>query len=708
MTIRKRIIIVVLVLISLITLTASKTTLAVSEDRVDDIFAFSDDFSNYEEGGDGSPNWETDETTWKVSKGYYLNNLRNRSYAKLISPVGKIMSVDVDVKVESIGGNNWKIAGLLIYENSTNYWHLALVESPDGTRRYIELSEMLENSWKSEIRDNKLSVSKSYNKEFEWKYNHPYKLRIELAEDSITGSVFELDGTLKWEKKYAFEGKKCVYKGLPALTTTTLEAKFDNFNVTISKIENRFENKIAKSYPKFNVQTNPNISGVKTGFFHTEKINDKWWVIAPDGNAFFAVATSHISYKGFNCEALGYAPYGKNTELIYGTEEKWAKNTVKRLKDWGFNLISSGSSLSLRYKGLAHAIAFNFGSKFCSYGEDFAIYLPNDKYKFYFPNVFNPDFKDYCEKRVRSIIQNNQESQDDPWLFGYFLDNELAWWGKSFDTSYGLTDSIIEKNSNHTAKIAIMNWLKNKYSSIDKLNIAWGTNYSSFETLQACSAFDGKNQSVINSDKTDFEKIIIEKYFSITTEAVKKYDSNHMILGCSYETHSGYSKCYDLVWEFDGKYSDICSTNYYGRVNLDTETAYNNVILNSKKETLPLNEIFQSIYKKAQKPIMISEWSFPAYDSGLPCTIGAGMKVNTQSDRAKAFEIYQKAIFKMPFLVGSEFFMWVDPPAQGILSKSQMNSNYGLVNEKDEPYILLTNTAKKINNLVYDFHLIGD
>ena len=31
----------------------------------------------------------------------------------------------------------------------------------------------------------------------------------------------------------------------------------------------------------------PDLTGEKTGFFHTQKIDGRWWLVTPDGNAFF-------------------------------------------------------------------------------------------------------------------------------------------------------------------------------------------------------------------------------------------------------------------------------------------------------------------------------------------------------------------------------------------------------------------------------------
>jgi len=101
---------------------------------------------------------------------------------------------------------------------------------------------------------------------------------------------------------------------------------------------------------------------------------------------------------------------------------------------------------------------------------------------------------------------------------------------------------------------------------------------------------------------------------------------------------------------------------------------------------------------------MITEWSFPALDSGLPCKHGAGMRVDTQEQKALCYEIFQRTLFAHPFVIGSDYFMWVDEPALGISSAFPEDSNYGLVNERDEPYETLVRAASQANQQAYAIH----
>ena len=98
------------------------------------------------------------------------------------------------------------------------------------------------------------------------------------------------------------------------------------------------------------------VQGTKTGFFHTEKIDGRWWLVTPDGNAFFSKGVCHISFEGDHSPKLGYSPYEKAVQAKYGSEGKWAEATALRLKEWNFNTVSAWSSSSMFETGLAYTV----------------------------------------------------------------------------------------------------------------------------------------------------------------------------------------------------------------------------------------------------------------------------------------------------------------------------------------------------------------
>ncbi|MFQ6096106.1 MAG: beta-galactosidase [Armatimonadota bacterium] len=419
------------------------------------------------------------------------------------------------------------------------------------------------------------------------------------------------------------------------------------------------------------------IKGKRTGFFHCEKQDGKWWMITPEGHAFFALGTDHARYGGHWCQKLGYAPYGRFVQQKYGDENEWAEVTIGRLKDWNFNLLSAGHSESLRHRGLAHTEFLSMGSSF-SPKDDI---VPKTTWTG-FPNVFSPEWQRHCERIAAARCAPNA---DDSWLLGYFIDNELEWYGKSHRES-GLFEEAFKKPAEHTAKQALVRFLKQRHSTIVGFNETWGTRFADWEDLAASTEPPEANDPRTEADWRGFLRLVAELYFKVSHDAIRKYDPNHMIIGTRFAGRA------PDIWDICGKYCDVVTLNYYGRVDMERE------------EAIGVEENFTQWFRAAKKPLMITEWSFPALDSGLPCTHGAGMRVDTQTQKAKCFRIYQTTFFRLPFMVGSDYFMYLDEPALGISDTFPEDSNYGLVNERDEPYPQLTAMAKRLQARVYEIH----
>ncbi len=430
------------------------------------------------------------------------------------------------------------------------------------------------------------------------------------------------------------------------------------------------------SPPSYPTKSSIGIFGKKTGFFHVQRFGDKWWTIDPAGNAFFIIGTDHVNYNVHWCEALGYAPYQKNNEKTYGGEEKWADNAVERLKSWGFTALAANNSPSTRYKGLPYM-------EFAALGQGFSSidYITERTTWTGFPNVFSAKWQQFCDDEATKQCTPHK---DDPWLIGYFLDNELEWYGKTGS----LFNDTFKRPSDHTAKIALVDMLKTRYGGdISAFNLVWQTNASSFDDLLKLMEAPKSASPKAQEDVIAYAQLCADRYFAGTTSAIRKIDPNHMILGCRFAGSA------PDVWAADGKYCDIVSVNCYRNLDL-----VRGVMTDGFESDLA------GWHTKANRPMMITEWSFPGLDAGLPSVHGAGMRVRTQADRARAFTVFQKLLFSTPFIVGSDYFMWVDEPALGIAKTFPEDSNYGLVDVNDKPYGPITEAATKLHARAYDIH----
>ncbi len=395
-------------------------------------------------------------------------------------------------------------------------------------------------------------------------------------------------------------------------------------------------------------------------FFYVKEIDGVWWIIDPGGNGFISKGVNHISYTADFSPELGYSPYARTTEKKYGNAEAWSKAAADNLRRWNFNTVGSWSNESMRRQQIPYTLILNIAAKAGANWE-----------KGTFPDVYSKDFRRAAHNIARSECLKRK---DDYYLIGYFTDNELHW-GPDWRTKNSLLIDYLQLNSEAPGKQKAVEFLREKYGSLEDFNKAWGLKAASFETAASSLPLpESKNRS---NDETEFQKMLAREYFRICSEEIKKQDPNHMILGCRFAGHAP-----KAVLETAAEYVDIITFNTYNY--------------------LPPRIVLEGIHELTQKPIMITEFSFKAMDSGLPNTKGAGKPVETQEDRASHFTEFVTDLMEMPFIVGYHWFEYADEPKEGRFDGE--NSNYGLVNINDEPWEILTNEMTRTNGRIERVH----
>lgn len=381
----------------------------------------------------------------------------------------------------------------------------------------------------------------------------------------------------------------------------------------------------------------------KRGFITTAKRDGRWMFIAPDGSEFRAHGVDWITYGGFRDAKTKRALYREANDAKFGGDKnKWAADTVSRLKSWGFNSLGCSNSPEVRNKGLYHPSFVQFSGFYKDNGTN----VPERMIGPRFPNVFHPDWEVFCDRLAKEVCVPQANDKD---IIGWFFGNELHWWGSGKGVwRFGLFNDASILPETHPAKRALLE-------------------------------FCGGVTNVSDEVKTEFVRHCAERYFSVACGAIRRYDSNHLILGCRFMGWEG--GAIREVWEVASKYCDVISFNQYARLKKGVISVRNEPFTNS---------IARLAQWTGDKPLMVSEWSFMARDSGLPCAMGCGQVFDTQKERAEAVGAFLDQIDDNPSVIGNNFFMWVDEPAGGLDSGATgENGNYGLVNAKGEPYALV-------------------
>ena len=619
------------------------------------------------------PGWSATSVGWTAADGGVVGDLGNLIWTR--PPFGKALTFACDVTVLELLKGDWRTAGISIYTDEANLWSLNLVLSPeaDGERHFTELQEMLKGTWLAQSQEGtRLPNTPGRADNGAWQFGTTYRMTITLSAERIVGEIQQGDNVLALYGHELTAGVDAVRMGRPVFRARGLRTRFDNATVTVT--ETAPEPTAAEAAAP-NWESRPGQPIAEgTGFFRPIEIDGRWWVADPEGKPFYVVGTDHVRYGGHWCEQLGYAPYGRNMKAKFPNEADWADETAQRLKDWGFTTLTAGHSPSLRGHGLPYMLFASFGSGFAQ-----REWICEPINWTGFPDVFSPFWEQHCRLVAEQLTK---AAVNDPWLIGTFLDNELEWFGKQGS----LVNELFQRGPAQPGKQAFWDWLVKQYGGVAGINQALGTTYADRAAFLAATELPAPSDE-LTKVQDGFLAVIAEQYFGGASRALKAADPNHLNLGCRFAGRTP-----EAVLAAAGRYCDIFTINTYPRV--DFLNRWTDELGGAVQGT---PQQLQDYYAVVKRPMIITEWSFPALDSGLPCTHGAGMRVDTQDQKAACYRIFANMIADQPYMVGYHYFMWVDEPALGISSTFPEDSNYGLVNEQNEPYPTFVKTAAEVN-----------
>jgi len=401
-----------------------------------------------------------------------------------------------------------------------------------------------------------------------------------------------------------------------------------------------------------------------SNFYSVTWKDSKAWFQTPEGFPFLSMGVNAIADQSYRAPNEDY--YNPVKNQYQGSVLAWDKVVLKRLQAWKFNSLGAWCDDSLLNQKLPYVYM-----TYLARGSDWDRVLDN---------VFSPDF----EAQVRQKAAALSRFKNDPYLIGYFLDNELPWWGQYGWRAEG-QKTLLEKYAgallDESAETALVGFFKNRYQdNIQAFNDAWDTAYPSFDALGGPLTLQVKTRQQ-KSDANAWAGVVAERYFSVTTQALREVDPNHLILGVRFAS--------EAPWEVVaacGKYCDVVSVNQYQKSGHIDKT------------------LLDDFYIESGRPILISEYSFSASQnqSGDPNTHGADVAVPTQKQRAQNLDTFAREALDLPYLVGLHWFEWADESPEGRFDGE--DQNYGLVDLKDAPYALVTQQHEKLNGLAPALH----
>lgn len=416
-----------------------------------------------------------------------------------------------------------------------------------------------------------------------------------------------------------------------------------------------------------------------SGFFRTHHDGRRWWLVDPDGFAFWSAGLDCVRFSiQTACRGLETAltwlpprdgeyaaartgdrtPRGPAVNYLasnflraFSSEarEAWGEIVLSLLRRFGFNTVANWSDWSI-----PRAAGF-------PYVRPLQVSFPNTPKVFRdFPDVFDPAF----ESDAAAYAEQLRETAGDPAMIGYFLMNEPTW---GFARQLPAEGMLVNTPSCRTRQ-ALAAWLREKCADEAALTERWGRDVT-FDRV-AEGRWSGAIGAGGRADLEAFSTVMVEKLFSTLSRACRAVDPDHLNLGARYHT-------VPPRWAFEGMGSfDVFSVNGYGERVRDALGPYS---------------------EEVARPVMIGEWHHGALDVGLPAS-GIG-HVRTQVDRGRAYRAYLEDAAARSWCVGVHYFTLYDQSALGRYDGE--NYNIGFVDVCHRPYEPLAEAARASHERLY-------
>ncbi len=446
-----------------------------------------------------------------------------------------------------------------------------------------------------------------------------------------------------------------------------------------------------------------------TGFFRAAKHGGVWWLVAPNGRLFFSTGMDCVGAREGGTVVEGrenmfewlpapsdalaafydtvravppvglhgmrfYAGrtfnfYAANLQRRYGSgwQRQAQEMALRRLRAWGMNTIGNWSDPALYGNGRVPytvTLGLRGASATLSSGSDYWGHMRD---------VFDPRFPQIVDDSVRTLAQARR---DDPWVVGYFVDNELAWGNmRSEHSRYGLALGALAQPAGSAARRAFVDRLKARWNSVDRLNQAWAAGFASWDELLA-KPFQPPAEftPAMKEDLAAFTTEFAARYFRTIRDALRKYDPHHLYLGCRFAAHTREEVL------AAAQFCDVLSFNIY-RPRLDPAQ--------------------WTVLDGVDKPVVIGEFHMGARDRGMFHT--GLVPTPDQAARAAMYQDYVRSVADHPLFVGCHYFKYNDEPLTG-RPRDGENYSIGFTMVTDDVYPEMVAAAKSVNAEVCSRH----
>lgn len=380
-----------------------------------------------------------------------------------------------------------------------------------------------------------------------------------------------------------------------------------------------------------------------TGFFRIEQTDERYWLVTPEGNAFLTYGINHMTPQWMQ-RFYNVDYWARRYDIANYTDKTFLaafhQKVAADIDQVGWNTLGCHSSNDYYERSF---IPYVKTVRFVNIHH----YQPHDAGDF--PDVFSDDFVQYADSFARAEVLPRR---NDPYLLGYYMtdcpiltETDAAAhgnniYGKTRPASPTWPNVLRNLAADAPGKAAYVAHVKDAYrDDINAFNDTYGTRFADFEALQA--AVDWRTTTDLDNDREQqdnhtFLLKILDRRYAIETEAIKKHDPNHLILGDKFNGNTNTPK--DIL-TVAARYTDVIFIQHYAFWD-------------------ELEPYLDKVARTTQKPIIQGDASAHVPYENMPNPYGPHC-ANQQERIDKVREMYLNA-FARPDFLGWHWCGWMD------------------------------------------------
>ena len=415
------------------------------------------------------------------------------------------------------------------------------------------------------------------------------------------------------------------------------------------------------------------------GFWRTGKVGNRWYFINPDGHATVlhgvngvnpdpardgtTVETQQWYNNVFGGDVMSWATFAGNILKNYSfnffnVSPRRAKYYWDYMTDASTELLRSPDATiengQVETLYLLRTFAWDYNS---IYGKS----ISDSEYN-KFILLFNPKYLEYIEKLAKEATAPFKDSKN---IVGYYIDNELTF--NSYRDLYPLKGIELE----HFLTL------------VDRFTDEFKGPREYAENFMRDRGVEPVKENITKDLRDEFRYEVARYYYKTTTEAIRKADPNHLILGSRLFDSSMYN---EWTVKACAEYCDAVSVNYYNYWQPTEEYCKN------------------QLGTWIDKPFIVTEFYVKDENASYGSVPyenleGAGWIVRNQKARGYYYQNFCIRLLEMCNCAGWMWFEFMDNYGSAVSGSTKWTgSNKGIVSARFEPY-------QECLDLMHELHL---